>query len=104
MATRRKGFGNERHGTLKLGFTALALAGFAAGWAGFARSHEPAQPLPLAEVTVQPASTPLPASPTRTPTPTPSPGTPVASQPAPTATAIDPEPPATRAPKRSRGS
>ncbi|MFN8506674.1 MAG: hypothetical protein U0547_03815 [Dehalococcoidia bacterium] len=40
MAGRGRGFAKERHARLKAGVTVLAVAGFAAGWAGFAANHE----------------------------------------------------------------
>lgn len=40
MAGRGRGFTNERHAPLKAGVAAVAVAGFAVAWAGFAKSHE----------------------------------------------------------------
>lgn len=40
MAGRGRGFTNERHARLKAGVAAVAVAGFAVAWAGFAKSHE----------------------------------------------------------------
>lgn len=37
--THRRGFLNERHPTLKVAFTVLAVAGFSGAWFGFARAH-----------------------------------------------------------------
>ena len=42
MAGRGRGFTNERHAPLKAGVAAVAVAGFAVAWAGFAKSHEDA--------------------------------------------------------------
>ena len=75
MAGRGRGFARERHGRLKAGVTALAVAGFAAGWAGFAASHDPepatatATATPTTPVTAAATSTP-PATATRTVTAT----------------------------------
>jgi hypothetical protein len=63
-----RGFGRERHGTLKAALAGLAVVGFAASWLGFASSHPPVAQ-PTSEAT---ATTPAPASaipPTRTATP-----------------------------------
>lgn len=43
---RRRGFGHERHGALKLALSALAVAGFLTAWAGFAASHGESSALP----------------------------------------------------------
>lgn len=75
MTNGRRGFSRERHGLLKLGICALAVAGFAGGWSAFSASHgEPANVAlaALDEITPTPAATPTftftpSASPTRVP-------------------------------------
>lgn len=103
MATARRGFNSERHGVLKAVLSAIALAGFAGAWLGFARAHED-EPL------VEAAPGAIEERPNPTPSPTPAPTRTGTSTPAPLPTATVSASPseetavATRAPKRSRGS
>lgn len=95
MATRRRGFGKERHTALKAGVTLLSLAGMGAGWLVFDASHKTVS---------EPVATPLPL--TATPAlPPPPGGTPTATAHAATTTAAagEPTPRPTRA-RVSRGS
>ncbi len=44
MANARRGFNRERHTSLKLAITGLALGGFSLAWAGFPASHASVEP------------------------------------------------------------
>lgn len=91
-----RGFGKERHAALKAWLAAVALAGFAGGWLGFASSHPPLEePVTEATTTLAPTS----AIPTGTATPSSG----AAATPAIAANPTEPLPTYPR-PKRSRGS
>ena len=103
MAGRGRGFTNERHAPLKAGVAAVAVAGFAVAWAGFAKSHEDV-PGGSGDATAVATASPVGATPATT-------GTPRTGGPLPTLIAggtvtaggAQPATTATRA-RRSRGS
>jgi hypothetical protein len=92
-----RGFGRERHGTLKAALAGLAVVGFAASWLGFASSHPPVDQ-PTSEAAAAALATASAVPPTRTAAPAgPSATATIAANP------TEPLPTYTR-PKRSRGS
>ena len=92
-----RGFGRERHGTLKAALAGLAVVGFAASWLGFASSHSPVDQ-PTSEAAATALATASAVPPTRTAAPA---GTSATA----TIAANPTEPlPTYPRPKRSRGS
>jgi hypothetical protein len=85
-AKRGRGFGNERHGKLKVAVTAGALIGFGGAWFGFTSTHSSDTAAQADTVVAPPTATPT-IAPVRTgashvqPTPTPT-VRPAATQPA----------------------
>jgi len=68
MAGRGRGFTNERHAPLKAGVAAVAVAGFAVAWAGFAKTHEDV-PGGSGDATAVATASPVGATPATTGTP-----------------------------------